>query len=145
MKIKITEAQMRKILENNLPNNEDPIGILHRATLRLEPVITKTFNDLTNLTISEIANTNLDNVGKVISEIEDKVNLMERNARHYIDSQSEDDNWDLENRLTDASYEFNKKVTIVEDLVYKLNQLQEYIIENDIMSKFPATDITDIQ
>jgi len=70
---------------------------------------------------------------------------MERNARHYIDSQSEDDNWDLENRLTDASYEFNKKVTIVEDLVYKLNQLQEYIIENDIMSKFPATDITDIQ
>ena len=145
MKIKITEAQMKKLMEVGLPNNEDPIGVLHRNTLRLEPTLTKIFNQLTNLSIAEITNTNFDNINGIISEMEKKTDLLKRNAEAYINTQPEDDNWDLENRLTDASYEFGKKLTIVEDLAYKLNQLQEYIIENDIMSKFPATDITDIQ
>lgn len=145
MKIKITEAQMKKLMEVNLPNSEDPIGILQRNTLRLEPILTKIFNELTNLTIAEISNTNFDNINQVISEMESKTSLLERNANDYINTQPEEDNWDLENRLTDASYEFGKKLTIVEDLAYKLSQLQEYVIENDIMSKFPATDITDIQ
>lgn len=145
MKIKITEAQMKKLMEVNLPNSEDPIGVLQRNTLRLEPILTKIFNELTNLTIAEISNTNFDNINQVISEMESKTSLLERNANDYINTQPEEDNWDLENRLTDASYEFGKKLTIVEDLAYKLSQLQEYVIENDIMSKFPATDITDIQ
>jgi hypothetical protein len=145
MKIKITEAQMKRLIEINLPNNEDPIGVLQRNILRLEPVMTKIFNELTNLSIVDIADTNFDNINKVISEMESKTRVLERNANDYIESQPEEDNWDLESRLTDASYEFGKKLTVLEDLAYKLNQLQEYIIENDIMSKFPATDITDIQ
>ena len=145
MKIKITEAQMKRLIEINLPSNEDPIGVLQRNILRLEPIMTKIFNELTNLSIAEITNTNFDNINSIISEMESKTRVLERNANDYIDSQSEEDNWDLENRLTDASYEFGKKLTVLEDLAYKLNQLQEYVIENDIMSKFPATDITDIQ
>jgi len=145
MKIKITEAQMKRLIENNLPNNEDPIGVLQRNIMRLEPVMAKIFNELTNLSIVDIADTNFDNINNVISEMENKTRLLERNANDYIESQPEDDNWDLESRLTDASYEFGKKLNVLEDLAYKLNQLQEYIIENDIMSKFPATDITDIQ
>jgi hypothetical protein len=145
MKIKITEAQMKRLIEINLPNNEDPIGVLQRNILRLEPIMTKIFNELTNLSIVDIADTNFDNINNVISEMESKTRVLERNANDYIESQPEEDNWDLESRLTDASYEFGKKLTVLEDLAYKLNQLQEYIIENDIMSKFPATDITDIQ
>lgn len=145
MKIKITEAQMKRLIENNLPSNEDPIGVLQRNIMRLEPVMTKIFNELTNLSIVDIADTNFDNINNVISEMESKTRVLERNANDYIESQPEEDNWDLESRLTDASYEFGKKLTVLEDLAYKLNQLQEYIIENDIMSKFPATDITDIQ
>ena len=145
MKIKITESQMKRLIEINLPNNEDPIGVLQRNILRLEPVMTKIFNELTNLSIVDIADTNFDNINNIISEMENKTRVLERNANDYIESQPEEDNWDLESRLTDASYEFGKKLTVLEDLAYKLNQLQEYIIENDIMSKFPATDITDIQ
>jgi len=36
MKIKITEAQMKRLIEINLPSNEDPIGVLQRNILRLE-------------------------------------------------------------------------------------------------------------
>ena len=144
MKIKITEGQTKRL---NLlkENNEDPIGVLHKNTLRLEPVLSKIFNELTNLSVSEIQNTNFDNITSVISEIEEKVGLLERQANAYINTQSEDDNWDLENRLTDATYEFNKKLNIIEDLNYKLSNLQEYMSENDIMSKFPPLDITNIQ
>ena len=39
MKIKITEAQAKRLIENNLPENEDPIGVLQRNILRLEPLI----------------------------------------------------------------------------------------------------------
>ncbi len=145
MKIKITEAQMKRLIEINLPSNEDPIGVLQRNILRLEPIMTKIFNELTNLTIAEISNTNFDNINQVISEIEKKTDLLKRNAEAYINTQSEEDNIDLENRLTDASYEFGKKLTVLEDLAYKLTQLQEYVVENDVMSKFPPTDITDIQ
>ena len=145
MKIKITEAQMKRLIENNLPSNEDPIGVLQRNIMRLEPTMTNIFNKLTNLTISEIGETNFDNINQVLSEIESKTRLLERNANDYIESQPEEDNWDLENRLTDASYEFGKKLSILEDLAYKLTQLQEYVVENDIMSKFPMIDITDIQ
>ena len=145
MKIKITEAQAKRLIENNLPENEDPIGVLQRNILRLEPLMTKIFNELTNLSIAEITNTNFDDINEVISEMENKTRILERNANDYIDSRPEEDNWDLESRLTDASYEFGKKLTILEDLAYKLTQLQEYVVENDIMSKFPPTDITDLQ
>jgi hypothetical protein len=144
MKIKITEGQAKRL---NLlkESNEDPIGVLQRNTLRLEPVLSKIFNELTNLTVSEIQGTNFDNITSVISEIEEKTRLLERYANDYINSQSEEDNWELENRLTDASYEFNKKLTIIEDLNYKLSNLKEFMEENDIMSKFPPLDITNIQ
>ncbi len=145
MKIKITEAQAKRLIENNLPENEDPIGVLQRNILRLEPLMTKIFNELTNLSIAEITNTNFDDINEVISEMENKTRILERNANDYIDSRPEEDNWALESRLTDASYEFGKKLTILEDLAYKLTQLQEYVVENDIMSKFPPTDITDLQ
>ncbi len=145
MKIKITEAQAKRLIENNLPENEDPIGVLQRNILRLEPLMTKIFNELTNLSIAEITNTNFDDINEVISEMENKTRILERNANDYIDSRPEEDNWPLESRLTDASYEFGKKLTILEDLAYKLTQLQEYVVENDIMSKFPPTDITDLQ
>ena len=145
MKIKITESQLKRLNENMLPSNEDPIGVLHRATKHLEPMLIKIFNELTNLTISDIQTTNFDNIRGVISEIEEKTNLLERQANDYINSQPEDDNWELENRLTDTSYEFNKKLNIVDDLVYKLSQLNEYMLEKDIMAKFQPLDITDIQ
>ena len=113
MKIKITEAQMKRLIEINLPSNEDPIGVLQRNILRLEPVMTKIFNELTNLSIAEIVNTNLDSINNDISEIEKKTDLLKRNAEAYINTQSEEDNWDLESRLTDASYEFGKKLTVL--------------------------------
>jgi hypothetical protein len=145
MKIIITESQMKRLQENMLPSNEDPIGVLHRTTKHLEPILTKIFNELVNTSVSDIQGTNFDNIRSVLSEIEQKTRLLERLANDYIDSQSEDDNWDLENRLTDASYEFNRKLDIVDDLVYKLSQLHEYMLEKDIMSKFQPLDITDIQ
>lgn len=142
MKIKITEDQAKRL---NLLNNEDPIGVLHRNTLRLEPILTKIFNELTNLSVAEIQNTNFNNISSVLSEIEEKIRLLDKYANDYIDSQSEDDNWELENRLTDATYEFNKKLTIIEDLNYKLSNLQEFMIENNVMSKFQPLDITNKQ
>ena len=40
---------------------------------------------------------------------------------------------------------YRYKLDIVDDLVYKLSQLQEYMLEKDIKSKFQPLDITDIQ
>ena len=144
MKIKITETQAKRL---NLlkENNEDAIGVLHKNVMRFEPIITKIFNELTNLSVSEILDTNFDNINSVITDIQEKLGLLERQANAYINTQSEDDNWDLENRLTDASYEFKKRLDIVEELNYKLSNLQQYMEENDIMSKFQPLDITDIQ
>ena len=132
MKIKITETQAKRL---NLlkENNEDAIGVLHKNVMRFEPIITKIFNELTNLSVSEILDTNFDNINSVITDIQEKVGLLERQANAYINTQSEDDNWDLENRLTDASYEFKKRLDIVEELNYKLSNLQQYMEENDIM------------
>jgi hypothetical protein len=144
MKIKITEKQAKRL---NLlkESDEDAISVLHRYTIKAEQILTKIFNDLTNLSVLEIQNTNFDKIASVISEIEKKSRLLDKYANDYINSQPEDNNWELESRLTDASYEFNKKLTIIEDLNYKLSNLQEYMLENDIMSKFPPLDITNIQ
>ena len=136
---------MKKLQENMLPANEDPIGILHRFTIKSEPILNKIFGELTNMSIIEIAGYNFDIVKDFTSEIEEKSRILERYASDYIQTQSDDDNWELEGRFDNARDEFNLKLSVIEGLVYELNKTQEYFIENDVLSKFPQIDITDIQ
>jgi hypothetical protein len=153
MKIKISESQAKRLKligEQSLHLNSDPthfnpIEMLAMYVRRVDPVIVKIFNELSNLSVIDIATYEFDSISATVSGIEEKLRELDRHANDYIESQPEDDNWELEGKLTDASYEFNRKLDMFENFLYELKRLGEFLQESDIASKFPSLDITDIQ
>lgn len=148
MKIKITEAQARRlklINEESLPINTDPIQVLRNYVGRNEPIVVKIFNELTNLTLTEISDYDFDSVSTNTSNINDMLDYLRVRANNYIQTQPEDDNWELEGQLDDAYRVFNDKIEIINDLLYEMKKIKDFFIEKDVFSNFQPLDITDIQ
>lgn len=146
MKIRITESQM-KMLQESLPVLDDPIGHLHRYTINTEPILVKIFNELTNLTLAHILNNeyNFKKSEDIILKLEHEIKILETIARNFIETKTDDENYELEGRFDDARIEFNDKLSIINDLTYKLIQLKEFCLEENVMSHFELLDITDLQ
>lgn len=136
MKIIITEEQANRL--NLLPAKEDPISKVQRYTNLNEPILDNLFNELINLTLMEIINDNynFEAVGDKISMMESESRKLHNYANDWIETQPEDDNYDLDNRLYEADRKFDDKLTIIEDLINGLSKLKENFDENDILSKF---------
>jgi hypothetical protein len=148
MKIKITETQAKRlklINEESLPLNTDPIQILRNYVGRNEPIIVKIFNELTNLTLMEISDYDFDSVSDTTSKFSDMLDYLRGRANNYIETQPEEDNWELEGQLDDAYRGFYSKIEIVDDLLYEMKKIKDFFIEKEAFSKFPSLDITDIQ
>lgn len=148
MKIKITEAQARRlklINEESLPINTDPIQVLRNYVGRNEPIIVKIFNELTNLTLTEISNYDFDSVSTNASNISDMLDYLRGRANDYIETQPEDDNWELDSKLDDAYRVFNSKIDIINDLLYEMKKIKDFFIEKEVFSNFQPLDITDLQ
>jgi hypothetical protein len=148
MKIKITETQAKRlklINEESLPLNTDPIQILRNYVGRNEPIIVKIFNELTNLTLMEISDYDFDSVSDTTSKFSDMLDYLRGRANNYIETQPEEDNWELEGQLDDAYRGFYNKIEIVDDLLYEMKKIKDFFIEKEAFSKFPSLDITDIQ
>ena len=148
MKIKITESQAKRlklINEESLPLNTNPIQILRNYVGRNESIIVKIFNELTNLTIMEISDYDFDSVTDTTSKFNDMLDYLRGRANDYIQTQPEENNWDLEGQLDDAYRGFNDKIEIVDNLLYEMKKIKDFFIEKEVFSNFHPLDITDIQ
>jgi uncharacterized protein YoxC len=147
MKIKITEAQARRL--NLLKESNDPVVVLNNYLTKSKQTLNKIFNELTDKTLKEINEINFDLINSTINTIEKESSILYKKVEVLIDDASNNSRWDDYDRLTDKLNpewdDFNSKLTTIEDLLYKLNQLHEYFIEKDVMSNFEPLDITDIQ
>lgn len=147
MKIKITEAQARRL--NLLKESNDPVVVLNNYLTKSKQTLNKIFNELTDKTLKEINEINFDLINSTINTIEKESSILYKKVEVLIDDASNNSRWDDYDKLTDKLNpewdDFNSKLTTIEDLVYKLNQLHEYFIEKDVMSNFEPLDITDIQ
>jgi hypothetical protein len=151
MKIKITEAQAIRLnlLKENMLSNIDPVVVLNNYLIKSKQTLNNMFNELTDKTLKEIHEIDFKLMNNNINTIEKQSSMLYKKVEDLIDDASENSRWDEYDRLTDKLNpewdDFKSKLTTIEDLLYKLNQLHEYFLEKDVMSNFQPLDITDIQ
>jgi hypothetical protein len=147
MKIVITEDQARRL--NILNADSDPIVKLEQYVKLKSDIVDKLYNNFVNLSLAELLSPEFEvTILPLLNEIETQTNQLSNLAYRYLDGMNDEESDGLDIKIDEASRNINDKISGLEMIVSKVQELKElsnqYKVSNVFKFQEPL-DITDQQ